>query len=60
MIFEKITKQFKIHQCYEQEGDTKPIECEKCEHDKFYVGCGSYFTAVKCLECGHEECVHDG
>jgi hypothetical protein len=32
----------------------------KCESDKFFVGQGSYYTAIKCVNCGWEECIHDG
>lgn len=50
---------FNIGQPYEK----KPAEtlfCKHCGADEFKVGQGSYFTAVKCVKCEYEICVHDG
>jgi len=50
---------FTIGQCYE-ELPAKKLECKKCGGDKFLVGKGSYFTALKCPVCNYEICIHDG
>ena len=34
--------------------------CRNCGSDKFIVGHGGYFTAIKCDKCNYEICVHDG
>jgi hypothetical protein len=36
------------------------IVCKKCGADKFMVGKGTYFTALKCLTCKWEDCIHEG
>ena len=36
------------------------IVCKSCGADKFTVGQGGYFTAIKCDKCGWERCIHDG
>lgn len=36
------------------------IYCRICGGKEFYVGSGSYFTALKCIKCKWEACVHDG
>ena len=51
---------FELHQCYEEPEDTEQYLCEKCGHDKFYIGLGHCYTVVKCANCEHEECVHEG
>lgn len=38
----------------------KTIYCKICGGKEFYVGQGSYFTALKCKKCNWEACVHDG
>lgn len=32
----------------------------KCGSDNFKVGRTSYFTAIKCTQCGFQFCVHEG
>lgn len=51
--------EFSIGQCYEKEPASK-IYCKKCLSDKFIVGLGSYYTAIKCPNCLWEKCIHDG
>jgi predicted nucleic-acid-binding Zn-ribbon protein len=34
--------------------------CKKCGCSEFMVGSSRYYTAIKCPECGWEECVHEG
>lgn len=53
-------KQFKLHQSYQEPGDTKQIKCAKCGQTRLEVGHGDYFTVVRCPDCGHECCVHNG
>ena len=50
---------FQIGQSYDDEAD-KTMRCKRCGTDKFYVGRGSYHTAIKCPECEYELCIHDG
>jgi hypothetical protein len=38
----------------------KTIICRVCGSDKWIVGTGSYFTAIKCINCKYEVCIHDG
>ena len=35
-------------------------KCKNCGCKHFYVGVGSYYTAVKCVNCGAESCIHNG
>lgn len=50
---------FEIGQSYE-ETPVKKILCKKCGSDKWFVGKGSYYTAIKCPECLYEICIHNG
>jgi hypothetical protein len=50
---------FHVGQSYESEPANKLI-CKKCGSDKFNVGKGCCFTAIRCANCEWEECVHDG
>ena len=52
-------KDFHIGQCYEKT-TAKTLICIKCGADKFMVGQGSYFTALKCFNCKWEVCIHEG
>lgn len=51
---------FKLYQTYENPGDTKLVACAKCGATKLEVGHGSYFTVVRCPNCRHEACIHNG
>ena len=53
------TDRFHIGQSYEKE-PAKVIECRTCAGRKFEVGCGSYFTAIRCVNCRWECCIHSG
>lgn len=53
-------KHFKLHQCYEKPNSLRIPICKRCKKSDFDVGCGSYYTALRCRECGTECCVHDG
>lgn len=45
-----------------QMGDVPAISivCRKCDGTQFYVGQGSHFTAIKCVKCEWEICIHEG
>lgn len=50
---------FEIGQVYDND-PAKKLVCKLCGNDKFYIGKGDYFTALKCPTCLYEICVHDG
>ena len=52
-------KPFKLHQVYEEEGDTKHKVCE-CGCKFFSIGLGDYFVSSRCLQCHKEEVLSDG
>lgn len=50
---------FHIGQCYEfKPADT--LKCKRCGGLEFNVGKASCFTAIKCIKCLWELCVHEG
>ncbi len=51
---------FALHQCYEKPGDTKQVKCARCGRTTLEVGQGSYYTVIRCPDCGHEYCIHNG
>lgn len=56
----KITEDtFHIGQSYE-ERPAKIVECAKCGGREFNVAQGSYYTAIRCIKCQWEVCIHDG
>ena len=59
LVEELYTNTFSIGQFYEEK-PAKKIKCRKCGSDKFIVGIGDYYTAIKCPECKWEKCIHDG
>ncbi len=50
---------FHIGQVYE---DTPAVQqaCAHCGSIVFHLGEGSYFTALRCANCGREWCQHEG
>jgi ribosomal protein L37E len=50
---------FHVGQSYE-EGPADTIQCRRCGGKEFNVGQGSYFTAIRCVKCEYELCVHNG
>jgi hypothetical protein len=50
---------FHIGQCYEDDA-ARVLRCTKCKSREFNVGQGSYFTAIRCVNCHWEACIHDG
>ncbi len=58
-ILWKNDKRFHIGQGYENKVvDT--CYCKHCGGDKFNVGAGSYYTAIRCINCEYEICIHEG
>jgi len=51
---------FRLHQCYEPPDDTTLCGCAKCGTTRLEVGYGHYYTVIRCPDCGHEICIHDG
>lgn len=49
---------FRVKRPYQSEFP-QTIICP-CGCDQFIVGKGSYFTAIRCKECGFEYVVHEG
>ena len=50
---------FHIGQSYKEEvADT--VFCKHCGGKEFNVGTGDYFTAIRCVTCHYEICIHDG
>ncbi len=56
----KPRRAFRLHQCYESPAEMKEPICTKCKTRDFDVGCGSYFTVLRCRTCRAEVCIHDG
>lgn len=50
---------FTIGQGYEGT-PAKTLQCSICGGVEFYVGQGDYFTAIMCVKCRWEGCIHDG
>lgn len=38
----------------------KEIECLECGGRHFNVGVGSYYTAIRCVNCEWEHAIHEG
>lgn len=50
---------FHIGQSYEDKAATT-IQCTACGSTEFNVGKGSFFTAIRCVKCEWETCIHNG
>lgn len=50
---------FIIGQCYEDKAATT-LSCKKCGSTSFNVGQGACYTAIKCVNCSWQLCVHLG
>ena len=59
ILRESENDEFEIGQCYE-ETPAKRLECVKCGSKQFIVGCGNYYTAIKCPNCLWEYNIHEG
>ena len=53
------TIKFHVGQSYTKE-TAKTLMCSICDGTEFNVGQGDYFTAIKCVNCQWEMCIHDG
>ncbi len=59
-LLEKVDEpKFHIGQVY-TDGPAKALRCLVCGGNKFYVGRDEWYTAVKCVTCEWELCIHDG
>lgn len=58
-INHKHNDEFEIGQGYEEIPARKVI-CIKCGTDRFILGKGNYYTALKCPNCLYEICIHEG
>lgn len=50
---------FHIGQSYEN-APAKQMQCSHCGGVEFHVGKGNFFTAVRCVKCRWELCIHNG
>lgn len=51
---------FKLRKQSYDDDYPKTVICINCGNDKFTVGKGSLYTALKCPVCGVEVCIHEG
>lgn len=42
------------------ENRCRKLRCKQCDGDKFEVAQEHYFTAIKCVNCLWEQCIHEG
>jgi hypothetical protein len=59
ITFTKDDGVFHIGQCY-VEKVASTLYCKNCGGNHFNVGISDYFTAVRCINCEWEICVHNG
>lgn len=45
---------------YSNQEPIETIKCTLCGGNEFNVGKDTFFTAIKCVECGYEVCIHEG
>jgi predicted nucleic-acid-binding Zn-ribbon protein len=50
---------FHIGQSYDKHC-AKTLVCKKCGGKEFNVGTGNHYTAIRCINCEYEVCVHNG
>ena len=60
--FQEITKPKEETLFHIGDGDmiAQTLVCKKCDGDQFNVGRASYYTAIRCVKCEWEICVHNG
>ena len=51
---------FHIGKTYREQSPAKAIQCRLCNGTQFNVGVEYCFTAIKCVKCGWELCIHEG
>jgi hypothetical protein len=49
---------FHIGQRYDE--IAKALSCRSCGSNRFFVGKAAFFTAIKCVNCEWELCIHEG
>jgi hypothetical protein len=59
LAFDRESRPFHIGQCYE-ESKAQPLKCNKCGGNEFHVAQGDYYTAIRCVHCEWECCIHNG
>lgn len=59
LSYDKDAAQFHIGQRYEDK-TALPLKCNKCGSKEFNVAQGSYYTAIRCVRCEWECCIHAG
>jgi hypothetical protein len=55
---EKPRGDFQYARNFDEEPHT--VICRECGSDQFIVGRRSYYTAIKCVKCKWERCIHSG
>jgi hypothetical protein len=50
---------FRVGQVYDTT-PAKTLQCRFCGSKVFNVGQGCHFTAIRCVNCKWELCIHDG
>lgn len=58
-IYSKEKGDFILRQIYE-DNPVRTIICKHCKSDRFIVGQGHCYTAIKCVNCGYELNIHEG
>lgn len=56
---EKEEIEFNIGQHY-KETPARTLVCKHCKNEEFKVAIDYCFTAIKCINCEYEICIHDG
>lgn len=59
LLKEDETIKFHVGQSYTKD-TAKAIACSICGGNEFNVGQGDFFTAIKCVKCQWEMCIHEG
>ena len=57
--YDENSPKWHIGQCYDP-GPARQIKCRKCGSNQFYVGIGSYWVGIKCINCKYELNLSDG
>jgi hypothetical protein len=50
---------FHIGQGYDKK-PAQQLQCSECGGREFHVAQGSYYTAIRCVKCRWEYCIHNG
>ena len=63
LLSEKITEEVKKDTVFHIEHCNRPVatlKCTRCGGTEFNVGKENYFTAIRCVVCKWEQCIHEG